>query len=82
MCLPHQLKLPDEDVLECVYNGYDIAATARALHSDINLVALKIAELNRRGYQLREQEISEQIPEIMRLLPYRLSDKRTQDIGE
>lgn len=51
-----QLKLPDEDVLECVYNGYDIAATARALHSDINLVALKIAELNRRGYQLREQE--------------------------
>ncbi len=51
-----QLKLPDEDVWECVYNGYDIAATARALHSDINLVALKIAELNRRGYQLREQE--------------------------
>ena len=51
-----QLKLPDEDVLECVYNGYDIAVTARALHSDINLVALKIAELNRRGYQLREQE--------------------------
>ncbi len=51
-----QLKLPDEDVLECVYNGYDLAATARALHSDINLVALKIAELNRRGYQLREQE--------------------------
>ena len=38
------------------YNGYDLAATARALHSDINLVALKIAELNRRGYQLREQE--------------------------
>ena len=26
--------------------------------------------------------ISKQIPEIMRLLPYRLSDKRTQDVGE
>lgn len=51
-----QLQLSDEDVLECVFNGYDIAATARALHSDINLVALKIAELRRRGYQLREQE--------------------------
>lgn len=51
-----QLQLSDEDVLECVFNGYDIAATARALHSDINLVALKIAELRRRGYQLRERE--------------------------
>lgn len=51
-----QISLPDDELLELIYNGYDIAQVAKAMHSDINLVALKVAELNRCGYALRQQE--------------------------
>jgi len=51
-----EIALPDEDVLECISMGYDVGQIARELNSDINLVALKTADLNRRGYHLREQE--------------------------
>lgn len=51
-----QIALPDEDILELIYNGYDVGQIARAMESDINLVALKVAELNSRGYSFREQE--------------------------
>lgn len=51
-----QLMLPDEEITELIYRGMDVAQIARALRSDINLVALKVAELNSRGYSFRPQE--------------------------
>ena len=36
-----QISLPDDEILEYIENGYDIQQIARAMHSDINLVALK-----------------------------------------
>ncbi len=47
------LLLPDEEVLDYLYHyGYDAAQLARALHTDVNLVALKITSLRARGYDL------------------------------
>lgn len=51
-----QISLPDDETLEYIYRGYDVGQIARAMGSDINLVALKVAELNRRGYRFREQD--------------------------
>lgn len=51
-----QISLPDDEILECIYQGYDVGQIARAMDSDINLVALKVAELNRQGYSSRSQE--------------------------
>jgi Zn-dependent peptidase ImmA (M78 family) len=48
-----ELLLDTDDVLELIENGYDAEQIARTLHSDINLVALKIAHLRNQGYQLR-----------------------------
>ena len=46
----------NEDILEYIYGGYDVGQIARAMCSDINLVALKVSELNTRGYRFREQK--------------------------
>ncbi len=51
-----EMLIPDEDILELVYDGYTSAQVAAALNADPNLVSLKIAELNRRGFKFREQE--------------------------
>ena len=51
-----QVALPDDETIEYIKQGYDIEQIARAMQSDINLVALKVAELNRRGYNFREQQ--------------------------
>lgn len=51
-----QISLPDDDILELIYQGFDVGQIARAMNSDINLVALKVAALNNRGYHFREQE--------------------------
>lgn len=48
--------LPDDEILEYIYLGYDVAQIAGTMHSDINLVALKAADLTMRGYPLRLQE--------------------------
>lgn len=49
-----QILLPDDKVLEVIYNyGYDAERIARLLNSDINLVALEIASLNQQGYNFR-----------------------------
>lgn len=49
--------LPDDDVLDYIKNyQYDSEQIARAMRSDINLVALKVDNLIRRGYNLRPQE--------------------------
>lgn len=51
-----EIMLPDDEILEYIYRGMDIAQIAQVMSSDINLVALKAAELNRRGYRFRPQE--------------------------
>lgn len=51
-----QIALPDVDFLELAERGYDVQQIAAALHSDINLVALKADTLISRGYRLRPQE--------------------------
>ena len=51
-----QVSLPDEEVLNYIYQGYDIGQIARFMRSDINLVALKADSLILQGYPLREQE--------------------------
>lgn len=51
-----QVSLPDEEILEYIFQGYDVGQIARAKESDINLVALKVAELSHRGYSFRTQE--------------------------
>ncbi len=52
-----QLMLPDDEITEYIYRGYSVSQIAKAMRSNINLVALKVAELNNRGYELREQEV-------------------------
>lgn len=51
-----QIALPDDDIIEHIYDGLDASQIARAMHSDINLVALKVSELSRRGYSFRTIE--------------------------
>lgn len=51
-----EISLPDEEILEYIYQGYNAAQISSAMYSDINLVALKVAELNRRGYGFRSLE--------------------------
>ena len=51
-----QATLEDETILEYVQYGYDIQQIAKTMHSDINLVALKIDTLIAQGYDLRRQE--------------------------
>ena len=50
------LLLEDEAVLELVYDGYNIVQIAAELQSDVNLVALKVDYLIRKGHDLRWQE--------------------------
>lgn len=51
-----QASLEENAILEYIRCGYDIQQIARAMHSDINLVALKIDTLIAQGYDLRKQE--------------------------
>lgn len=51
-----QVALPDEEILEYIMRGCDVAQIAQLMHSDINLVALKTAELNRQGRRFRQPE--------------------------
>jgi hypothetical protein len=51
-----QASLPDDTILEYIENGYDIQQIARAMSSDINLIALKVDTLIAQGYQLRKRE--------------------------
>ena len=51
-----QIALPDDEILEYIYGGYDVGQIARIMCSDINLVALKVSELNMQGHRFREQE--------------------------
>lgn len=49
-----EILLDSDELLEYVYEyGYTSEQIARAMHTDINLVALKIAHLAETGYDLR-----------------------------
>lgn len=49
-----QILLPEDEILEHIYNGYDSQQIACMMHSDINLVALKASTLNYlNGYDFR-----------------------------
>lgn len=53
-----QISLPDEDIFEYIERGCDIQQIAKAMYSDINLVALKVDTLISQGYRLSKQEHS------------------------
>lgn len=49
-----EILLDNDELLEYIYHyRYSAEQIARAMHTDINLVALKIAHLNELGYDLR-----------------------------
>lgn len=48
-----QAMLPDDEILEYIYMGYDAGQIAQAMNSDINLVALKVTTLINRGHSFR-----------------------------
>ena len=52
-----EILLDNDELLEHLYRDrYSAEQIARAMHTDINLVALKIAHLNELGYDLRPLE--------------------------
>lgn len=51
------LLLDESEMLDLIYNyNYDAEQIARTMNSDINLVALKAAELTTKGHQLKKLE--------------------------
>lgn len=55
------LLLPDDEVLEYIQQGYNVADIAKAMNSDINLVALKVSTFISQGKPFREQEYRNKI---------------------
>ena len=51
-----QLALDEDEFIDYCKRGYDVQQIARAMNSDINLVALKVDTLISQGYRLRPQE--------------------------
>ena len=47
------LLIDTDDCLEYVREGYDVVQIARMMNSEINLMLIKLQELNRLGYNLR-----------------------------
>ena len=45
-----EISLPDDELLDCIYQGMDVSRIAKTMYSDINLVALKASDMIRRGY--------------------------------
>ena len=55
--MPLKFLLDTDEILEYIYDyGYTSEQIARAMGTDINLVALKIAHLAESGYDLRRIE--------------------------
>ncbi|MBQ9156000.1 MAG: ImmA/IrrE family metallo-endopeptidase [Eubacterium sp.] len=52
------IMLPDEEIIDYIRRGYSVDQIANMMQSDINLVALKAADLSRRGYSFRPQDYS------------------------
>lgn len=53
-----QIMLPDDEMIEYIHQGYSVDQIAAMMQSDINLVALKAADLSRRGYSFHPQDYS------------------------
>ena len=51
-----QISLPDDEILDYIELGFDVQQIAKAMESDINLVALKADALILQGHNLRPQE--------------------------
>ena len=51
-----EILLPEDELLDCIWKGLDAEQTAKAMRSDINLIALKVSELKMRGYKFKEPE--------------------------
>ena len=51
-----EISLPDDEILDFIYQGYGAEFIAAAMDSDINLVALKVTELKRRGDDINSLE--------------------------
>ncbi len=51
------ISLPDDEILEYIYQGFDTGQIASAMDSDINLVALKVDSLRTQGFDLRRQDV-------------------------
>jgi len=49
-----ELLLRDKDIIELSDGGLDIEQIARAVYSDVNLVALKLGLLSQKGYNFRQ----------------------------
>ena len=49
-----EILLPDEEIIEMSNDGLDIEQIARAIYSDVNLVALKLTTLAQKGHQFRQ----------------------------
>lgn len=56
ICLPHRSLFLTMRFWNTYTGGYDVGQIARIMCSDINLVALKVSELNMQGHRFREQE--------------------------
>ena len=54
-CFAAEVALPDDEVLNYIQEGFDMEQIAKAMNTDINLVAMKAANLNRKGYSFRLQ---------------------------
>lgn len=44
------LLLDDQEVLDAARDGYDVVQTARSMGTNVNLVLLKMTEMNKQGY--------------------------------
>ncbi len=53
------LLLDDRSIQECATDGCDVVQTAMRLQTDINLVLIKMAQMNERGYHFNPQERSD-----------------------
>lgn len=48
-----ELLLPDDEVLQYALDGYDALQIANLMNTDINLLLIKMARLNKRGYDFK-----------------------------
>ena len=54
-----QISLPYDEIFDYIGRGFDIQQIAKAMESDINLVALKADALILQGHNLRPQEFKQ-----------------------
>ena len=55
-CFAAEVALSDDEVLNYIQEGFNAEEIAKAMNADINLVAMKAANLSRKGYSFRLQD--------------------------